>query len=256
MRQASVTLLSALILIAAQPAVAQVPDPEPGAGAAAPAAGAGDAAGVAAAPAKTVTYAVGTRLRGIFVPAWFIEAFTRHAHGLSSFSWGADFTRRKGSLDIVAGLDVGWYGNIPAANWTGNDDSGYAGDTYWTEFNKFVFTSLDVNFIWNHDLLPWLTFRAGGGIGIGFLSGDYYKSQSGPTCTAANLDSDHDACGPYYLGANNPPKQAEDLSSYRVLPVVSALLGFRFNLHRHFVATLDGGFHNAFYVGAGGQYVF
>jgi hypothetical protein len=184
------------------------------------------------------------------VPAWFLEAFMTHAHSLNSFTWGADFTRRKGSLDMVIGLDVGWYGNFKNANWTGNDESSYPGDTYWTEFTKFVFTSIDINWIWNHDFTEWLAFRAGGGVGIGFLGGNYYKTQSGPACSAANIDRDLTQCGPIAT------RKKEDLKYYRVLPVVSALLGFRFKLHRHFVATVEGGFHNGFVAGASGQYVF
>jgi len=199
---------------------------------------------------EETVYAVGTKIRGIFVPAWFIEAFTRHAHGLNSFSWGADFTRRKGNLDIVAGVDVGWYGNIKDANWTGNDESGYAGDTYWVEFHKFVFTSIDVNWIWNYSFAPWIALRAGGGVGIGFLGGSMYKTHSGPACSAANVDNNLSQCGP--IGV----REKEDLKYYRVLPVVSALLGLRFTLHRHVVVNVEGGFHNAFFVGAGGQYVF
>ena len=63
----------------------------------------------------------------------------------------------------------------------------------------------------------------------------------------AELDKNLADCGP--IGT----RKKEDLKYYRVLPVVSALLGFRFKLHRHFVATVEGGFHNGFIAGAGGQ---
>ena len=210
----------------------------------------------AATAAPAVTYAVGTRLRGLFVPAWFLEAFMKHAHSLNSFMWGVDFTRRKGSLDIVVGVDVGWYGNFKDANWTGNDESGIPGDTYWTEFRKFIFTSIDINWLWHHDFNAWLAFRAGGGVGIGFLGGNYYKSKSGMNCTEATIDSSPLQCGPFYNGPNNPPREKEDLKYYRVLPVVSAIIGFRFKVHRHFVASVEGGFHNGFFFGGSGQYVF
>jgi hypothetical protein len=258
MRTTVTGFLAAAILLAAAAAAAQpagsdeVPPPTAGAApGAAPTAPptAPPAAGAAATPTG-VTYAVGTRVRGLFVPAWFLEAFMTHAHSLNSFSWGVDFTRRKGNLDMVIGMDVGWYGNFKPANWTGNDESSYPGDTYWTEFKGFVFTSFDINWMWNQPLTEWLAFRAGGGVGIGFLAGDYYKTQSSG-CTAANVD-DKRQCYP----APGTARKKEDLKYYRVLPVVSALLGFRFNLHRHFMATVEGGFHNGFVVGASGQYVF
>jgi len=228
--------------------------------AAAPSGAAGEAAppepapAAAAAPAQTpeVLWAAGTRLRGIFVPAWFLEAFMDHAHALNSVAWGLEFTRRKGNLDIVFSLDVGWYGAIDDANWTGTD--GFPSDTYWTQFRSFVFTSLDVSLIWHYDFIDWLALRYGGGIGLGFLSGSMNRQLSGPACTSANVDSNRSQCGPGFAGG--PAGFGEDLSSYRVLPVVAVLLGLRFKLHRHAVVTVDGGFHNAFFFGAGGQYVF
>jgi hypothetical protein len=210
------------------------------------------AAAATPAPTPEITWAVGSRLRGIFVPAWFLGAFMNHAQGLSSLSWGLDFTRRKGNLDLVFGLDIGWYGAIGNANWTGT--GGFADDTYWTEFNSFMFTSLDMNLIWHYDFNDWIALRYGGGIGIGFLSGDMYRQLSGPACTSANVDSNLGQCGPGFAGG--PARFAEDLGSYRVLPVVAVLLGVRFKLHRHAVVTVDAGFHDAFFFGAGGQYVF
>jgi hypothetical protein len=259
MRKTVTGMLAASILLWAATAAARPAETDavPPAGAAAAAEPGAPPAAPPAAPAAAgtaaptgVTYAVGTRLRGLFVPAWFLQAFMTHAHPLNSFSWGVDFTRRKGNLDMVIGMDVGWYGNFKKANWTGNDESSYPGDTYWTEFKGFVFTSFDINWMWNQPLTEWLAFRAGGGVGIGFLAGDYYKTQSGPNCTAANVDRDLSQCGP--IGT----RKKEDLKYYRVLPVVSALLGFRFNLHRHFMATVEGGFHNGFVAGASAQYVF
>jgi hypothetical protein len=258
MRTTFTGFLAALILTttagaAAQPAAADAVPPAGAPGEVAPPPSAPPAAPAVAGAAATtpaVTYALGTRLRGLFVPAWFLEAFMTHAHSLNSFTWGVDFTRRKGNLDMVIGMDVGWYGNFKDANWTGNDESSYAGDTYWTEFRKFIFTSFDINWIWHYDFTPWLAFRAGGGVGIGFLAGNYYKTQSSG-CSAANVD-DKTQCFPL----PGTPRKKEDLSYYRVLPVVSALLGFRFKLQRHFVATVEGGFHNGFFVGASGQYVF
>ncbi len=254
MRQILAGVVTAVILLAAGSATAQagaqgeVP-PAAGEPGAAPPAPLVAPTAPAAAPTE-VKWAVGSRLRGLFVPKWFLEAFMTHAHSLNSFSWGVDATRRKGNLDMVIGMDVGWYGNFKDANWTGNDESSYPGDTYWTHFKTFVFTSFDINWFYNQPLTNWLAFRAGGGVGIGFLAGDYYKTQSSG-CTAANVDN-KSQCYPL---AGTPTKK-EDLKYYRVLPVVSALLGFRFTLHRNFVAIVDGGFHNGFVVGASGQYVF
>jgi hypothetical protein len=257
MRETFMGFLAALILTSGAGAIAQpaAPDTEPPPGGPAETSGtptvpAVTPAAVAATGVPAVTYAVGTRLRALFVPAWFLEAFMTHAHALNSFTWGADVTRRKGNLDIVLGLDVGWYGNFKDANWTGNDKSSYAGDTYWTEFRNFVFTSIDINWMWHYDLTEWLAFRAGGGVGIGFLGGNYYKTLSSG-CSPVNVD-DKTQCYP----SPGTARQKEDLKYYRVLPVVSALLGFRFKLHPHVVATLEGGFHNGFVFGASGQYIF
>jgi hypothetical protein len=242
MRAGVAIVVLSVTLAWAAPSAAQEPGPE------APPA---PAAAVAAPAAPAVSYAVGTRLRGIFVPAWFLEAFMHHAHGLSSISWGADFTRRKGNLDLVFGLDFGWYGNLPDANWTGTGS--FADDTYYTQFRNFVTTQLTVGLMWHHDFTDWLSLRYGGGIGLMFLTGDMYRQLSGPSCSGATVDNQAQ-CHPGFNGAF--PRFAEDLSSYRVLPVVAAEVGLRFKLHPHAYVIVDGGFQNAFFFGASGQYVF
>ena len=208
MRQILTGVVAVVILMAAAAAAAQTgapdqepppgPPPEPGAPPAAVPAAPAKVREVEGGPPKAIDWALGARLRGLFVPASFLEAFMTHAHSLNSFSVGLDATRRKGNLDMVIGMDVGWYGNFKDANWTNEEP--YDGNTYLLHFKNFTFISFDINWFYNWPLTSWLAIRAGGGIGVGFLGGDYYKTQAGvppsgvpdpayPVCSAANVNT-------------------------------------------------------------------
>ena len=41
-----------------------------------------------------------------------------------------------------------------------------------------------------------------------------------------------------------------------VFPLLHLMLGVNFHLHKNFNLRVDGGFHNAFYFGLGGDYLF
>src|SRR5437868_6732657 len=132
---------------------------------------------------EEIVYALGARVGGLFVPGGVLSPFLQQYSALDSGSGAIQFTRRKGTLDIVLSLDFSWY-NPPDGNWLGaNKDP--ALDTHYVQFHHLSMLSLDVAFLWHHDVLPWLAILVGGGVGLGVVLGDIWLI-NGSTCTAAN----------------------------------------------------------------------
>jgi len=108
-------------------------------------------------------------------------------------------------------------------------------------------------------------------LGFGIVLGDIYRiSNSG--CTPENV-TNINACYPKGMDLTNREKWlAEHTASgedspdnphlYRedgkwpVIPIVHLLLGVNFKISEQFSVRVDGGFHDAFYVGAAGHYFF
>ena len=120
---------------------------------------------------QRVHYALGVRGRLLVVPEWMLSPFLdQNSGGLTSGSFGLEFTRRKGGLDIITSLD---YTAYPAS------DGNFLGagkdprlDTHFTQFRGLGLLSLDVTFVWHHDVQPWLAVMVGGGFGLGVVLGD------------------------------------------------------------------------------------
>jgi hypothetical protein len=147
---------------------------------------------------ERVLYALGVRGRYLSVPGFLLSPWLQNFQELNSGSVGVEFTRRKGTLDIVFSLDFGWY--TPGGggtNWLANPPDHTAMlDTHYTEFHNLSFLSADVGFFWNKDLTKWLGFTIGGGVGIGVVLGDIWIINSSTACTPGNV-SNTDLCHPY-----------------------------------------------------------
>jgi hypothetical protein len=225
-------------------------------------------------------YQLGARFRGIFVPHSFFAPFLAHDTGTSMESWstGLELIYRRQGYDVVTSLDFSWL-DVHNGNYLG---SGHPPDldTHYLEFKNLSFLSADVSIIGYHKFTHWLELRYGGGLGIGWVPGDVYlANNSNALCTAANA-KDTKACypvsptqGPIKPGdpgyedklnkTNNGTKDtAQDPHWHAsedkppVMGVVNILLGVRFYPARHVAVTVEGGFRNAMFVGAGLHYLF
>ncbi len=217
-------------------------------------------------PKRDVLYGAGINLRGIFVPNWFLSAFVKHSTPLNSFTLGGEFVRRKGNFDLVAALNFGFY-SPPDGNWMGKNKS-YADDVDYLQFRNLNVLSFEVAFIWHHDFLKWLSLVYGAGLGLGVVLGDIYRiSSSG--CDANNI-TDVNQCHPLGqdpkspgtwpagTGADTPgsPHFYREDGVWPVVPIIHLLIGLNFKINEQISIRLDGGFHDAFYVGIGSHYFF
>ena len=153
-----------------------------------------ESAPVPTSDSNRVLYALGLRGRYLAVPGFMLDPFLLHHTELHSGGVGLEFTRRKGQLDIVLSLDFSWY-NPPNGNFLGKNKDP-ALDSHYTEFRGLSFLSLDVAFIWVHDLAPWIAIMLGGGVGIGVVFGDIWTiNNSSQVCTRDNA-GDPSKCYP------------------------------------------------------------
>lgn len=230
-------------------------------------------------PKSSVLYGAGFQVRGVFVPSWFLNAFLNASTPLNSVAIGGEFIRRKGNFDIVASINFGFY-SPRDGNYMGKNKS-YAEDVDYIQFRNLNLLAFDVAFIWHHDFTKWLSLVYGAGLGIGVVLGDIYRI-SNTNCTpenvndatqcfpgeASNLDASRSAwlanrekyltdhTGSKDDDAPGHPRLWRESGKWPVVPVVHLLLGVNFKITDHISVRVDGGFHNAFYCGATGQYFF
>lgn len=130
-------------------------------------------------------YAVALHGRYLSVPGFLLAPFLQQYTTLSSGEFGADFVRRKGSLDITVGMNMGFY-SLPDGNFLGSSKDPML-DTHYVQFRGLDIVSLDVMFQYHHDLNKWLEIVVGGGVGLGVLMGDIYLvNNSDQRCNASN----------------------------------------------------------------------
>jgi len=236
---------------------------------------------------ESANYGVGLRARYIALPEWFLGIFTDESVALSSAAFGAEFIlRRAPDFDWVFAAEY-MFASPPDGNWLGNGETA-ATKTDYIHFNGFGFVNIDATAVWNQKFSRWFTLTYGFGLGVGIPTGDAVRASStrngddgggpgnAPGCLSDELD-DLERCHPPGCGADgicserelevmrderdphaDPDAEAAafDLDVWPVIPVVHALVGARFTLHRNFELRVDGGFHNALFLGTALQYLF
>lgn len=140
-----------------------------------------------------VLYSLGVRGRGLFVPRFMLTPFLDASTELTSGGVAIEFTRRKGTLDIVTSLDFSFY-TPPDGNYLGKNKMANI-DTHYTQFRGLNFLSLDVAFLWTRDLAKWIAIQIGGGVGIGIVFGDIFLVNNSSRCTTENAN-DPEKCFP------------------------------------------------------------
>ena len=253
---------------------------EPAKSAGEPAKGEPPAPTVAAKPKAHANLGAGMHIRGLFVPTWFLNLFLDASTPLNSMALGGEFVRRKGNFDIVASVNFGFY-SPQDGNYLGNGKNP-AVDTDYIQFRGLNLLAFDVAFIGHHYFLPWLSLVYGAGLGFGVVLGDIYRISDhtgncnsdnigdfgkcnpvDPTDTAslARWNEDRDkwlADAPKCSSKDSPdaPCQYREEDVWPVIPIVHLLVGVNFKINEQFSVRVDGGFHDAFYVGAAGHYFF
>lgn len=196
----------------------------------------------------TTQLGVGLRIRNVFMPEGMIELFLEDVpSGVSQLGFGLQLVRRKGNFDITVGLDYhsvepeeGLYlekGDTPGVRGENPDE---------VEFEGLALVGLDVSFIWHQPFGDKFALRYGAGIGLGFVLGEIYQ-----TDTNCAVMGDIDSCT---MDPTAPREKQEDVPP--VVPIVNVLLGGRFNVVEQLSLDFELGFRDLFYVGVGSTYFF
>jgi len=203
-------------------------------------------------------FGVGLNYQFLIVPQFFLKAFLRAAksddHNPYRHGFGAHFLRRKGNLDIVVRLMFGFMmSKSDDGNWLGR---GHDWDELdYTEFHDLNFLWADVTFIYNWEIFKNFYIGAGGGIGLGWVMGkvytteSYYEGTPGSPCSGSNYDNCRQ-CHPSGVSCSSNSCPRDGLKTHPnrekakvppVLPALNGVLSLRYDIWRHLSARLTTG---------------
>lgn len=224
-------------------------------------------------PAYGQQFGLAMRGRYVTVPSWFLGLFSKENSPLHTAGFILEGFRRKDNFDIAVGL--GYQNMSPAdGNWLGRGKNP-AVDTDFVQVKGMSLISLDVNFTWNAWVNEYLGFYYGAGLGLGILTGKVLRT-SAAGCNSTNV-GDETQCKPIVcqgstcteaeLAAseggrdNGPdaPHRFKEGSIPGALPIVNLMAGvnLRFPEVRGLeLRLIEGGFHNAFFLGSSVAYLF
>jgi hypothetical protein len=259
------------------------PPSEPGA---APSAEEAAAAGAVAAPATAVAnqakYGVALRWRWVSVPSWFLGLFTQKNVPLSTFScFALEGYRRKVDRED------------PNRTWELSVALGYQNmspnDGYWlgkgkdpnqdadlVQARNFSLITMDAAFISRQYFSPYFGIHYGAGLGLAVVRGKILRTSA--TYNQANGQYTVQSKGAQICDANakcneaalaatsaTPPDQGpagpsrfEETSIPGAIPIINLLFGLDFPIPdaKGLEFRVEGGFYDAFFIGATGGYVF
>lgn len=213
-----------------------------------------------------VEYGVGVRLRSVWVPKSVLELFVnRSAGGAQNFGFGVDLTRRRGTTELQLGFEYERI-NVGQGVWINKGDDVANGDeadyvlSPDASNNQLGWFTIELTFLNHAEITKWLSFRYGGGIGLGILKGelDHYNvlcngatnANPEPGCVPdrfnGNATYSPDPGGPTPVAYNLPP----------VFPVVNAILGFELKPSDKMTINLEGGIRTLPFFGVSSSYFF
>ena len=245
----------------------QSPPPPPSGGSPTPA----EPSVAAAAGEQPIEYGVGLRLRNVRIPKGEIELFVDRAGntGSSSVGFGIDLTRRRGNVELQLGFET---------------EAIKGGEGIWIESGKNIATgdvadyvlpaknqesqlrwyTLEFTFL-NHAVInKYISFRYGGGAGLGIVGGKLQHLNM--VCAGTGATNEMPLpCEPNQFGGHGNAPCEEDgaacgtLVKYNippVFPVVNAIIGLQFRPTDKMTINLEGGIRTFLFFGTSASYFF
>jgi hypothetical protein len=205
----------------------------------------------------------------VWVPKSVLELFvTRAAGGAHNYGLGVDLTRRHGTTELQLGFEFehinigqGVFINKGEDVAMGDEADYVLGpDSSTGSGNQFGWFTLEFSFFNHAEILPWLSFRYGAGLGLGVLIGevDHYNIICAPGTTNANPVP---GCVPdRFLGTGKYSEGRETQVKYDlgtpVFPVVNAILGVQFKPTPNTTINLEGGIRTMPFIGVSSSLFF
>jgi hypothetical protein len=227
-------------------------------------------------PDDIVRYGVGLQMpRLVSVPSWMLNLFTVENVPLSTFgSFGVELFRRRPDYDIVLALT---YQNMTPAdgNWLGKGKEASV-DTDFVQPRGVSLLGAEISFVSRRMFTDYFGFHYGAGLGLAVVRGDVLRISNSNRCNKANA-GDEVACRPIVCepngcseailkaseggvdGGPTQPSRFKDSDIPGAFPILNLVVGLDFripDLVPGLEARLEGGFHDAFFVGTSFAYVF
>ncbi|MFH2007320.1 MAG: hypothetical protein ABI333_12085 [bacterium] len=207
-----------------------------------------------------VMYGLGASFQFNIVPQFFLRAFTKAAKnkdfGVYKPAVGIHFVRRKKLMDMTIRVAFGWFMDKKAdGNWLG---AGHEwSETDYTEFHNMNFLWADISWTWHTRLAKQFYLAYGTGIGIGWVMGKVYTTNSGSSGQCGDSYSDPSTCRPPDPPGGTPlvctrdgctreslathPDRQQEKSVPPVLPAINGHIGLRYDFFRHLSMKIEFG---------------
>jgi hypothetical protein len=128
-------------------------------------------------PLKTY-YFVGARFRNVIVPKFMLNIFADGGATVNVFTFGPELSSRKAGIEYDIGLSYADY-SMNEFLFKGNGE----GDDAWEIVSsdmKVIYLNIDILFeVWKHET-GMFSFMVGGGVGLGGVLGNLYRTQAYP----------------------------------------------------------------------------
>ena len=195
-----------------------------------------------------VKHGVGIRLRYVFMPKALIQLFMEEAAGgMSNPGFGMDYVRRKKNFEFSVGFEYDKLNGTEGYYVENNGSPQQAGTVDFVEFDSLAWFTIDASFVYHHPLSSMVSLRYGGGIGLGFTTGDVIKTDA--NCGGTTTDS----CSPD-LNPGGDLNSKQDF--FRFPPVFNLIGGVQITPVRNVAINVEIGMRTVFYSGVSGQYFF
>ncbi len=210
-----------------------------------------------------VEYGVGIRLRNVRVPKSILELFVdRSAGGASSFGYGLELVRRRGTVELQLGFEFEHL-QVAEGVWINRGESVANGDEadyilapeHAPNNDELGWFTIEFTFI-NHSVINKnFAIRYGGGAGLGILTGALYRFDT--ICAAGSTNSNPTpGCVPTQRGGTGSGSGPVKYDLPPVFPVVNAIIGVQIKPIDKMVINIEGGLRTAPFFGATIGYFF
>jgi hypothetical protein len=207
-------------------------------------------------------FLVGLRTHLTIIPDWLIEALGKLEMfpGVLGWALGPEFTYRRNGFDIIASV---WWGSYSMEGFSREEGDGEGETEYIRSSLGLVW--LTVDFLSGTDFYPWFGLTYGGGVGIGFTTGNverqeaYLDGTGWHRCNGPGNPPSGSYCevgGGHY---GNVPYNDGFGSVWSAYPYLTATFGFRWKPLRNLVIggpELRIGLPELFSVGVRVNYMF
>ena len=213
-----------------------------------------------------VEYGVGIRLRNVRVPQSILELFVeRAAGGASSVGFGVDLVRRRGTVELQLGFEFEHL-QVGEGVWINKGENVGAGDEadyilapeHAPGESALGWFTIEFTFI-NHAVInKYLSFRYGGGAGLGILTGDLYRYNI--ICNGATNNNPEPGCvPPRFNGSGSYSEGSQTEVKYDlppVFPVINGIIGVQIKPMDKLVINLETGIRTVPFLGTSVGYFF